>query len=61
MNGLSPYGLRWCQFIVRKEDGGLDWSGKSRVLDDTESSLGNADLLWPLCVGEFLLEAILPS
>ena len=42
MNGLSPEGLRWRQFDVRKEDGGLDASGKSRVLDDTESSLGNA-------------------
>ena len=42
MNGLSPEVLRWWQFDVRKEDGGLDASGKSRVLDDTESSLGNA-------------------
>ena len=42
MKGLSPEDFRWWQFDVRKEDGGLDASGKSRVLDDTESSLGNA-------------------
>ena len=42
MNGLSPEGLRWWQYDARKEDGGLDPSGKCRVLDDAESSLGNA-------------------
>ena len=41
MNGFGPEGLRWWQFDVGKEDGGLDASGNRRVLDDTESSFGN--------------------
>ena len=38
----SAQGLRRWQFDVREEDGGLDARGKCRVLDDTQSSLGDA-------------------
>ena len=40
MNCLSPEGLRWWQYDVRKEDEGLNPSGKNRVLDD--AAVGNA-------------------
>ena len=46
---------------MRKEDGGSDLSGKCRVLDDAESSLGNAVLLRTLYVGKFLFDAILSA
>ena len=58
---LSPEGLRWWQFDLGKEDGGLDASGKCRVLRYTESSLGNAVQLRTRCVSEFLFDAILPA
>ena len=41
INGLSRDGLRWWKLDGGGKDGGLDASGKSRVLDDTESSLVN--------------------
>ena len=46
---------------MSKEDGGLGASGNSRVLDGSESSLGNVVLFWTICVREFLSYTRLPA
>ena len=61
MNNLSPESLRWCQFDVRKADGGLNACGKSSVLNHAEGSLGNAVKFWTICVRESLCYTSLPA